>query len=88
MTVVLTPDGEPFFAGTYFPDRPRQGQPAFRQVLEALSDAWANRREEVATVAADVSQHLRQQVALSGEEPLDEDLLAGAVRSLAALGGS
>src|SRR5690349_4595138 len=83
MTVVLTPDGEPFFAGTYFPDRPRQGQPAFRQVLEALSDAWANRREEVATVAADVSQHLRQQVALSGEEPLDEDLLAGAVRSLA-----
>jgi uncharacterized protein len=83
MTVVLTPDGEPFFAGTYFPDRPRQGQPAFRQVLEALSDAWANRREEVATVAADVSQHLRQQVALSGEEPLDEDLLAGAVRLLA-----
>ena len=83
MTVVLTPDGEPFFAGTYFPDRPRQGQPAFRQVLEALADAWANRREEVGTVAADVSEHLRQEVALSGEEPLDEDLLAGAVRSLA-----
>ena len=34
--VVLDPEGEPFFAGTYFPDRPRHGQPAFRQVLEAL----------------------------------------------------
>ena len=41
MTVVLTPTGEPFFAGTYFPDRPRHGQPSFRQVLEALTDAWS-----------------------------------------------
>jgi uncharacterized protein YyaL (SSP411 family) len=83
MTVVLTPDGAPFFAGTYFPDRPRQGQPAFRQVLEALSDAWTNRRDDVSTVAADVSEHLRRDVALAGEEPLDEDLLGEAVRSLA-----
>ena len=48
MTCVLDHDGEPFFAGTYFPDRPRHGQPAFRQVLQALADAWANRRDEVA----------------------------------------
>ena len=39
MTVVLDHDGNPFFAGTYFPDRPRHGQPAFRQVLEALVEA-------------------------------------------------
>ena len=84
MTVVLNHAGEPFFAGTYFPDQPRQGQPAFRQVLEALSDAWTKRRDEVTTVASDVAGHLRQEVALSGEEPLDADLLAGAVRSLAA----
>src|SRR6476661_10428276 len=70
MTLLLTPDGKPFFAGTYFPDRPRQGQPAFRQVLEALSDAWRNRRDDVSTVAADVSEHLRRDVALAGEEPL------------------
>jgi uncharacterized protein YyaL (SSP411 family) len=37
MTVVMTPGGEPFFCGTYFPDRPRHGQPAFTQVLTALS---------------------------------------------------
>ena len=83
MTVVLDHEGAPFFAGTYFPDQPRQGQPAFRQVLEALSDAWTNRRDEVTTVAADVAGHLRQEVGLAGEEPLDADLLAGAVRSLA-----
>src|SRR3954471_2614830 len=70
MTCLLTPEGEPFFAGTYFPNRPRQGQPAFRQVLEALSDAWTNRREEIAKVAADVSGHLRTEVALGGDQPL------------------
>src|SRR3954471_20933837 len=84
MTVLLTPDGEPFFAGTYFPDRPRQGQPAFRQVLEALSNAWVNRRDEVTKVAGDVSGHLREAVSLAGEEPVDADVLASAVASLAA----
>ena len=83
MTVVLTPDGEPFFAGTYFPDRPRHGQPAFGQILQSLADAWANRRPEVAEVAADVSGHLRREVSLAGEEPLDADVLAAAVTSLA-----
>src|SRR3954468_16391571 len=77
------PAGEPFFAGTYFPNRPRQGQPAFRQVLAALSDAWTNRREEGAQVAADVSGHLRTEVALGGDQPLDAEVLSGAVASLA-----
>ena len=83
MTVLLTPEGEPFFAGTYYPDRPRHGQPAFRQVLEALSEAWTSRPDEVAKVAADVSGHLRQDSALAGEEPLDEAVLSGAVTTLA-----
>ncbi|MEP7091304.1 MAG: thioredoxin domain-containing protein [Nocardioidaceae bacterium] len=83
MTVLLTPDGGPFFAGTYFPDRPRHGQPAFRQVLEALSEAWTSRREEVTQVATDVSGHLRQAVSLAGEEPVDAEVLAAAVTSLA-----
>jgi uncharacterized protein len=83
MTVLLTPDGEPFFAGTYFPDRPRHGQPAFRQVLEALSDAWRNRRDEVTTVASDITGHLRQDVATAAGQPLDAPLLAAAVTSLA-----
>jgi len=83
MTVVLNPDGEPFFAGTYFPDKPRHGQPAFRQVLEALVTAWRERRDEVGRVAADVAEHLRGQQLLAGEEPLDAEVLTGAVGTLA-----
>ncbi|GAA1157455.1 thioredoxin domain-containing protein [Nocardioides aquiterrae] len=64
MTVVLDHDGNPFFAGTYFPEAPRHGQPSFRQVLEALSDAWVNRADEVARIGATLRDHLNQANAL------------------------
>src|SRR3990170_993985 len=47
MTVWLTPEGNPFYTGTYFPDTPRNGMPSFRQVIEAVADAFSNRRSEV-----------------------------------------
>ncbi len=47
MSVFLTPDGHPFFGGTYFPDMPRHGMPSFRQVLEGVRAAWADQRVEV-----------------------------------------
>jgi uncharacterized protein YyaL (SSP411 family) len=82
MTVVMTPEGEPFFCGTYFPNRPRHGQPAFSQVLTALAEAWRSRRDEVGKVAEDVRAHLR-----SGAMPppgdLGEETLAAAVGTLA-----
>ncbi|WP_332642655.1 thioredoxin domain-containing protein [Aeromicrobium sp.] len=82
MTCVLTPEGEPYFAGTYFPPEPRQGTPAFTQVLQALSDAWHERRDEVLTVSKDVLAHLR-----SGVDPVGGALgfeqLDAAVESLA-----
>ena len=83
MTVVLNPDGEPFFAGTYFPDRPRHGQPAFTQVLQALSDAWRDRRDEVSGVAGRVRERLRLENDSAGRGDLDEEVLAGAVDKLA-----
>lgn len=58
MTCVLTPAGEPFFAGTYFPPEPTSGHPAFSQILQALADAWQNRRDEVDESAAGVRQFL------------------------------
>ena len=60
MTCILTPTGEPFFAGTYFPPEPRQGAPAFTQVLQALAEAWRDRRDEVLKVSNDVLAHLQQ----------------------------
>jgi uncharacterized protein YyaL (SSP411 family) len=47
MSVFCTPDGRPFFAGTYFPPADRHGMPGFRRVLAALAEAWRDRREEV-----------------------------------------
>jgi uncharacterized protein YyaL (SSP411 family) len=66
MTCVLDHDGNPFFAGTYFPDQPRHGQPSFRQLLEALVDAWQNKADDVARVAAQLREHLGRGTALAG----------------------
>src|SRR4051794_17051259 len=58
MTVFLDPDGVPFYAGTYFPPQPRQGMPSFRQVMEAVVDAWRHRREDIRARAPDVRSQL------------------------------
>jgi uncharacterized protein YyaL (SSP411 family) len=47
MSVFLTPDGRPFYGGTYFPDEPRHGMPSFHQVLEGVDRAWREQRAEV-----------------------------------------
>ncbi len=47
MSVFLTPDGQPFYGGTYFPNEPRHGMPSFRQVLDGVSQAWTGQRSEV-----------------------------------------
>src|SRR5690625_3257033 len=82
MTCALTPDGEPFFAGTYFPAEPRQGMPAFRQVLEALVDAWRGKRDQIATIGSDIVGHLRSAMQASGAA-IGTDEADAAVRALA-----
>ncbi len=47
MSVFLTPDGAPFYGGTYFPDEPRHGMPSFHQVLDGVWQAWTTQRGEV-----------------------------------------
>jgi hypothetical protein len=83
MTCVLTAEGEPFFCGTYFPDRPRLGSPSFPQVLESLVAAWRGRRAEIAQVGADVVEHLNRQQVVSAGGPPSTDALAAAVSRLA-----
>jgi len=51
MTVFLTPDGEPFYAGTYFPPEPRHGLPSFRQLLLAVDEAWKTQQDDVVAQA-------------------------------------
>jgi uncharacterized protein YyaL (SSP411 family) len=50
-TVFMTPDGRPFYAGTYFPPEPRHGLPSFRQLLQAIAAAWQERRDDLETQA-------------------------------------
>jgi uncharacterized protein YyaL (SSP411 family) len=59
LTVILTPGGAPFFGGTYFPPQPRWGRPSFRQVLEGVSRAWSERRDEVEEAARSMHEQLR-----------------------------
>ena len=60
MNVFLTPDGTPFYGGTYFPPEDRQGMPGFRKVLEAVADAYRERREEVDENAEQIREMLRR----------------------------
>src|SRR3954452_24184248 len=82
MTVSLDHDGNPFFAGTYFPDRPRGAQPSLRQVLTALSEGWRDRPDDVRRAGGSVREQLARQVALSGDA-LTRDDLDAAVSALA-----
>ena len=65
MTVFLTPDGQPFYGGTYFPKEDRHGLPGFTRLLEAIDEAWRDRRDELMTQADKLSTAL----ARSGELP-------------------
>ncbi|GAA3739182.1 thioredoxin domain-containing protein [Leifsonia bigeumensis] len=59
LNVFVTPAGQAFFAGTYWPPDAMAGHPSFRQVLDGVTDAWANRRAEVESNAADVAAAIR-----------------------------
>ncbi len=76
MTVFLTPAGEPFYGGTYFPPEDRHGMPSFRRVLSAVADSYATRPESVAASAASVRRIYETAAPPSGSaitrETLDE----------------
>ena len=88
MTVFLTPDLEPFFAGTYFPPEDRHGMPSFRKILGGVNQAWQNNRPELLESAAEVTKHLKQMDDLSSvksgvESELSLDLISKTVVRLA-----
>ncbi len=60
MTVFMTPEGEPFFCGTYFPPERHQGMPGFLDVCRAIDEAWRERRTEVVEQAGKLAEHLQR----------------------------
>jgi uncharacterized protein YyaL (SSP411 family) len=89
MSVFLTPEGHPFYGGTYFPDRPRQGMPSFRQVLDGVWTAWTTQRGEVRAagqrlVSALVAQSRAQVDPSQGPDPTSREAFEAADAALRA----
>jgi uncharacterized protein YyaL (SSP411 family) len=67
LTAFLTPQGKPFFGGTYFPPQDRHGRPSFRRVLLTMAEAFATRRDEVNESAGSAMDAIEQNEAFSGQ---------------------
>jgi uncharacterized protein len=83
MTVFLTPEGAPFYGGTYYPPEDRAGMPGFRRVLESLADAWESTPDQVEAQGRKLVSALSQATAPAGSpEPLSVELFSSAVLSM------
>ena len=82
MTVVMTPDGAPFFGGTYFPPQDRHGHPAFKRVLSNLAAAWFQKRDEVLESAKNAAQYLQSLASMSAQGELVASVLEQAQQNL------
>ncbi len=87
MSVFLTPDGKPFYGGTYFPSEPRPGLPSFKEVLYSVNEAWQNRRDEMLKGSERVAMVIKRQMSVRDanadeNEALEQSTLDAAVRNL------
>ena len=87
MSVFITPDGTPFYGGTYFPKEPRYNMPSFTQLLQAIAEAWRERRDALTSRGQQVVGALQKQQApdsgSSGASPtLDPDVVQQAYGAL------
>src|SRR6185369_13379377 len=83
LNAFLTPEGVPFYAGTYYPPEPRQGMPSWRQVLVGVAEAWRDQREEIEEAGRTILPRLRGAAQLEAQEgELDPAGLVAAVAEL------
>jgi uncharacterized protein len=84
MTVFLTPSGEAFFAGTYFPHDDDWGRPGFGRVLQSVANVWRSARPRVVAEGRQIAEHLRAVTAPDQPQPLTLSLLDTALAQLSA----
>jgi uncharacterized protein len=84
MTCFLTPDGEPFFCGTYFPLTDRGGVPSFLRVCASIAQAWQEQRDELRESAAEVVRQLGEMAAPPSPQAVDSEMLDAAAQRLGA----
>jgi uncharacterized protein len=84
LNAFLTPEGVPFYAGTYFPPEPRHGMPSWRMVLDGVAQAWDQRRRDIREQGARMVQALGATARLDPSmEPIRDDQVNDAVAALA-----
>ena len=83
LTVILTPEGKPFFAGTYFPKETRFGRIGLVELVQKIEEIWENRREEVLTSAQEITEHLQRSDRESTGADLDREVLSEGYEQLA-----
>ncbi|MEZ5939938.1 MAG: thioredoxin domain-containing protein [Planctomycetaceae bacterium] len=82
MSVFMTPDGEPFYGGTYWPPNARMGMPGFRDILLKLHDYWVNKRDEVTSSAQELSNAIQGMSQSAAGDELGEQTLRNAMQRL------
>jgi uncharacterized protein YyaL (SSP411 family) len=83
LNAFLTPEQAPFYAGTYFPPEPRAGMPSWSMVLQAVSEAWEKRRDEIHSQGAQIVRSLGASARLApSSEPIRDALLTEAIATL------
>jgi uncharacterized protein YyaL (SSP411 family) len=80
LTMFLSPDGEPFWGGTYFPPQPRHGLPGFRQILQAIATAWDNQDDAVTVNRQAILDHLKRNEATQTAGIIDAPIDQSAAR--------
>ncbi len=84
LTVFLTPDGKPFYGGTYFPPEDRGHMPGFPRVLDSMATAYADKKGDVLQATTEITGRLAQMSSpQSSSEPLDDDLILTAFNTIA-----
>lgn len=84
VTVFMTPDEQPFFAGTYFPPEGKRGRPGFLDLLQHTVRLWQEQRGQLQETAAQISQQLQESIAIKPGDGISEETLHNAFESLRA----
>ncbi len=83
LSVFLTPDGKPFYGGTYFPPEDRGGMVGFSRLLKSVSEFYNTRRGDVVKATEQLLSMLRQSAAIThNEDPLTEEIMSEAFQAL------
>ncbi|MBS3764436.1 MAG: thioredoxin domain-containing protein, partial [Planctomycetes bacterium] len=83
LTILMTPEGKPFFAGTYFPPGTSGGRQGLKQILDRISEMWENEREKVKGSADNITEALTAEAKIAGDEEIGLDVLRSGISELA-----